>query len=120
MYLPDDLGLRRISLYYRQQPDDLNLFTYLVLVECHGITNGDKMVRIENYKRLRVAELEVDISPLLSGTTPRFRPEDEARKAHRLRVRVRRRKIPNGGLADASVSRGFGPRRNRPFVLSRA
>ncbi|KAK6635707.1 hypothetical protein RUM43_007390 [Polyplax serrata] len=58
MYLPDDLGLRRISLYYRQQPDDLNLFTYLVLVECHGITNGDKMVQLLDFaQRMRLERL---------------------------------------------------------------
>lgn len=50
MYLPDDLGLRRITFYHRQQPDDLDFFMYLVVVECHGITSREKQVHFSDGK----------------------------------------------------------------------
>ncbi|EEB18399.1 hypothetical protein Phum_PHUM513220 [Pediculus humanus corporis] len=64
MYLPDDLGLRRISLYHRQYPtDDINIFMYLVLVECHGITTDEKMVQLIDFaQRMRLERLTGYIS----------------------------------------------------------
>lgn len=63
MYLPDDLGLRRISFYHRQLPDDLDLFMYLVIVECHGITNKDKQIRLLDFaQRMRLERMTGYIS----------------------------------------------------------
>lgn len=95
MYLPDDLGLRRISLYHRQYPDDLNLFMYVVLVECHGITNEEKLV---SFLRLgRILSFTKKNSRIfiffLLGSIDRFRSENEIGETHRLRVSLRGRKI---------------------------
>lgn len=45
MYLPDELGLSRISFYHREAPNSLNMFLYLVLVECHAITTAERQVK---------------------------------------------------------------------------
>ncbi|RZF42323.1 hypothetical protein LSTR_LSTR003941 [Laodelphax striatellus] len=63
MYLPDDLGLARISFYHREAPDSLNMFMYLVLVECHNITNRDRQIRLLDFaQRMRVERMSGYIS----------------------------------------------------------
>lgn len=44
MYLPDELGLSRISFYHREAPNSLNMFLYLVLVECHAVNTPERQV----------------------------------------------------------------------------
>lgn len=45
MYLPDELGLARISFYTREAPDSLNMFMYVVLVECRTVNTRERQVR---------------------------------------------------------------------------
>lgn len=81
MYLPDDLGLRRITFYHRQLPDDLDLFMYLVLVECHGITNKDKQVSIINLLKrnfFKVSKRLIGLFYYFSDPLIGFRPKNEA------------------------------------------
>ncbi|XP_039281901.1 uncharacterized protein LOC111051408 isoform X3 [Nilaparvata lugens] len=63
MYLPDELGLARISFYHREAPDSLNMFMYLVLVECHNITNRERQIRLLDFaQRMRVERMSGYIS----------------------------------------------------------
>ncbi|XP_075222119.1 uncharacterized protein LOC142324896 isoform X2 [Lycorma delicatula] len=63
MYLPDELGLARISFYHREAPDSLNMFMYLVLVECHCITNRERQIRLLDFaQRMRVERMSGYIS----------------------------------------------------------
>ncbi|XP_063231298.1 uncharacterized protein LOC134535881 isoform X2 [Bacillus rossius redtenbacheri] len=55
MYLPDELGLSRISLFHRESPDDVSLFKYIVLVECRNVvTSHQQMMLLDFVQRLRV------------------------------------------------------------------
>jgi hypothetical protein len=46
MYLPDELGLSRISLYKREAPQSLNMFLYVVLVECTTVRTIENQVNL--------------------------------------------------------------------------
>lgn len=87
MYLPDDLGLRRISFFHRQLPDDLNLFMYLVLVECHGITNKDKEVSTFSAVT-RPGQSGLSERVPFPGAIAGLRAENATRAPHRLHLRV--------------------------------
>ncbi|XP_026677115.1 uncharacterized protein LOC103506184 [Diaphorina citri] len=50
MYLPDELGLSKITFYHREAPDSLDMFMYIVLVECNCITTPERQVRFLLYK----------------------------------------------------------------------
>lgn len=43
---PDQLNLIKITLYHNQTVEDVNLFTYIVVVKCDGVTTKEKEVRI--------------------------------------------------------------------------
>jgi hypothetical protein len=42
-HLPDELGLSRISFYHRETPEDLQLFMYIVMVECRCTGTPEKV-----------------------------------------------------------------------------
>ncbi|XP_066907868.1 uncharacterized protein [Halyomorpha halys] len=63
MYLPDELGLSRISFYTREAPDSLNMFMYLVLVECRGVTTRERQMKLLDFaQRMRVERMSGYIS----------------------------------------------------------
>ncbi|KAL1122508.1 hypothetical protein AAG570_002839, partial [Ranatra chinensis] len=63
MYLPDELGLSRIRFYTREAPDSLNMFMYVVLVECRGITSLERQMRLLDFaQRMRVERMSGYIS----------------------------------------------------------
>ncbi|XP_069677811.1 uncharacterized protein [Periplaneta americana] len=63
MYLPDELGLTRISFYHREAPHSLSLFMYLVLVECQGITSKEQQVQLMDFaQRMRVERMAGSVS----------------------------------------------------------
>ena len=62
-HLPDELGLSRISFYHRETPEDLELFMYVVLVECRCIGTPAKLSRLLDFtQRLRVERMNGYIS----------------------------------------------------------
>jgi len=63
MYLPDELGLTRISFYTREAPDSLNMFMYLVLVECRNVNTRERQMRLLDFaQRMRVERMSGYIS----------------------------------------------------------
>uniref|UniRef100_A0A1B6D5Y4 DUF7153 domain-containing protein n=1 Tax=Clastoptera arizonana TaxID=38151 RepID=A0A1B6D5Y4_9HEMI len=63
MYLPDELGLTRISFYHREAPDSLNMFMYIVLVECQGIVTKEHQLRLLDFaQRIRVERMSGFVS----------------------------------------------------------
>ncbi|KAF4518409.1 hypothetical protein B566_EDAN002062, partial [Ephemera danica] len=63
LHLPDELGLSRISFYHRETPEDLQLFMYVVLVECRCTGTPDKVSRLLDFtQRLRVERMTGYIS----------------------------------------------------------
>ena len=41
---PDQLNLIKITLYHKQTIEDVNLFSYVVVVKCDGVTTKEKEV----------------------------------------------------------------------------
>ncbi|XP_046685243.1 uncharacterized protein LOC124370981 isoform X1 [Homalodisca vitripennis] len=75
MYLPDEMGLSKISFYHREAPHSLNMFLYVVLVECCNVSNverqvtlGTKMRLLDFTQRLRAERMTGYIS--VYGVTP--------------------------------------------------
>ncbi|XP_014253897.1 uncharacterized protein LOC106669125 isoform X2 [Cimex lectularius] len=69
MYLPDELGLTRITFYTREAPDSLNMFMYVVLVECRNISTRERQMRLLDFaQRMRVERMSGYIS--VYGITP--------------------------------------------------
>ncbi|XP_073996970.1 uncharacterized protein isoform X2 [Rhodnius prolixus] len=63
MYLPDELGLARISFYTREAPDSLNMFMYVVLVECRTVNTRERQMKLLDFaQRMRVERMSGYIS----------------------------------------------------------
>lgn len=63
MYLPDVLGLAKITFYHREAPDSLDSFMYIVLVECHTITTPERqMLLLDFAQRMRVERMSGYVS----------------------------------------------------------
>ncbi|KAF6200050.1 hypothetical protein GE061_006350 [Apolygus lucorum] len=63
MYLPDELGLTRISFFTREAPDSLNMFMYVVLVECRAVNTRERQLRLLDFaQRMRVERMSGYIS----------------------------------------------------------
>ncbi|XP_054258112.1 uncharacterized protein LOC128983015 [Macrosteles quadrilineatus] len=58
MNLPDELGLSRISFYHREAPDSLNMFLYVVLVECTSVDTIEHQMKLIDFaQRLRAERM---------------------------------------------------------------
>ncbi|XP_046685259.1 uncharacterized protein LOC124370981 isoform X3 [Homalodisca vitripennis] len=69
MYLPDEMGLSKISFYHREAPHSLNMFLYVVLVECCNVSNVERQMRLLDFtQRLRAERMTGYIS--VYGVTP--------------------------------------------------
>lgn len=63
MYLPDVLGLSKITFYHREAPDSLDMFMYIVLVECNTITTPERqMILLDFAQRMRVERMSGYVS----------------------------------------------------------
>ncbi|XP_026688147.1 uncharacterized protein LOC113472557, partial [Diaphorina citri] len=63
MYLPDELGLSKITFYHREAPDSLDMFMYIVLVECNCITTPERqMLLLDFAQRMRVERMSGYVS----------------------------------------------------------
>ncbi|KAL1461692.1 hypothetical protein WDU94_013564, partial [Cyamophila willieti] len=63
MYLPDALGLSKITFYHREAPDSLDMFMYIVLVECNSITTPERqMLLLDFAQRMRVERMSGYVS----------------------------------------------------------
>ncbi|XP_049940205.1 uncharacterized protein LOC126416507 [Schistocerca serialis cubense] len=61
--LPDELGLTRISLYRQKIPWSINIFSYIVLVECQNVSSKDDQTVLSDFaQRLRAERITGYIS----------------------------------------------------------
>nr|CAD7443807.1 unnamed protein product [Timema bartmani] len=68
MYLPDDLGLSRVTLFHRESPDTMSLFKYIVLVECRNVVTTQQQGQLLDFvQRLRVERITGYISLYTPG-----------------------------------------------------
>ncbi|XP_066995799.1 uncharacterized protein [Anabrus simplex] len=80
MYLPDELGLARISLFQSLSTPSPSVFTYVVLVECRSVNTVQQQAQLLDFaQRLRVERVTGYISvyssePISRSGTPELKP----------------------------------------------
>lgn len=57
MSLSDEFGVSKFTFYRRQQPKDLDVFMYVVTVECDNVTARNKIKLLDFVQRLRVERM---------------------------------------------------------------